>query len=119
MRKRCPIHLYVCAANFELGKIGILTAENQSEDVVLVSACVQTLFQAVIIDGEPRWDGGYMDKPVIYPLIYTANSVLSPTVHRLRAFGLLQQSGWLYLLLLPVLSRAVNAGRSKSCVQRG
>ena len=93
LRKRCPIHLYVCAANFEMGKMGILTGENQSEDALLASACVPTLFRAVIINGEHHWDGDYMDNPVIYPLIYTANSGLSPTVHRLRAFGLLQQSG--------------------------
>ena len=32
------------------------------------------LFQAVEIDGEPYWDGGYMGNPVIWPLIYDCES---------------------------------------------
>ena len=32
------------------------------------------LFQAVEIDGEAYWDGGYMGNPAIYPLIYECAS---------------------------------------------
>jgi NTE family protein len=39
-------------------------------DVLLASACLPFLFQAVTIDGEPYWDGGYMGNPAIFPLIY-------------------------------------------------
>jgi NTE family protein len=28
-------------------------------DVLLASACLPTMFQAIEIDGEPYWDGGY------------------------------------------------------------
>ena len=28
------------------------------------------LFQAVEIDGEPYWDGGYMGNPAMFPLFY-------------------------------------------------
>jgi len=39
---------------------------------LLASACLPSLFQAVEIDGEAYWDGGYMGNPAIYPLIYGA-----------------------------------------------
>jgi NTE family protein len=32
------------------------------------------LFQAVEIDGEHYWDGGYMGNPAIFPLIYNCDS---------------------------------------------
>ena len=44
-----------------------LTAE-----AVLASACLPPYFQAVEIDGEHYWDGGYLGNPAIYPLIYRA-----------------------------------------------
>jgi NTE family protein len=43
-------------------------------DVLLASACLPTLFQAVEIDGEPYWDGGYADNPTITPLVRECQS---------------------------------------------
>ena len=43
-------------------------------EAVLASACLPFLFQAVEIDGEPYWDGGYMGNPAIFPLIYHCDS---------------------------------------------
>ena len=37
--------------------------------MLLASACLPTLFQAVEIDGEPYWDGGYVGNPTITPLV--------------------------------------------------
>jgi NTE family protein len=48
-------------------------------DVIMASACLPTLFQAVEIDGIPYWDGGYMGNPPLFPLFYethTADCVL-------------------------------------------
>lgn len=70
LRERCPILLYVCATNLETGKIRVFTGDDICADSVLASACVPTLFQAVTINGEHYWDGGYMGNPPIYPLIY-------------------------------------------------
>jgi NTE family protein len=70
LRKACPIHLFLCATNIETGKIRLFTGQDVSADAVLASACVPTLFQAITIDGEHYWDGGYMGNPAIYPLIY-------------------------------------------------
>ena len=37
---------------------------------MLASACLPTIFQAVEIEGEPYWDGGYLGNPALYPLFY-------------------------------------------------
>jgi NTE family protein len=70
LRDNCPLHLYLCATNVETGKIRIFPAEEISIEAVLASACLPFLFQAVQIDGEHYWDGGYVGNPAIYPLIY-------------------------------------------------
>ena len=33
----------------------------------MASACLPYLFQAVEIDGEAYWDGGYMGNPALFP----------------------------------------------------
>lgn len=70
LRKQCPLHLYLCATNVETGKIRIFSDEDVCAEAVLASACVPTLFQAITIDGQHYWDGGYMGNPAIFPLIY-------------------------------------------------
>jgi NTE family protein len=74
LRKQCPFHLYLCATNVETGKIRIFTGEDVCAEAVLASACVPTLFQAITIDGQNYWDGGYMGNPAIFPLIYHCNT---------------------------------------------
>jgi NTE family protein len=41
---------------------------------VLASACLPFLSQAVKIDGEYFWDGGYMRNPALFPQIYNCES---------------------------------------------
>lgn len=67
-------HLHLSATNVRTGKVRIFNTDEISVDTVLASACLPFLFQAVEIDGEHYWDGGYMGNPVIYPLIYKAKS---------------------------------------------
>ena len=43
-------------------------------DVLLASACLPTMFQAIEIDGEPYWDGGYSGNPTITPLVRECKS---------------------------------------------
>ena len=47
----------------------MFTNEEITAKAVMASACLPFLFQAVEIDGEAYWDGGYMGNPAIYPLI--------------------------------------------------
>ena len=50
------------------------SATPRSPDVLLASACLPTLFQAVEIDGETYWDGGYSGNPTITPLVRECTS---------------------------------------------
>jgi NTE family protein len=43
-------------------------------EVLLASACLPTLFQAIEIDGEGYWDGGYSGNPTITPLVRECTS---------------------------------------------
>ena len=43
-------------------------------DVLLASACLPTMFQAIEIDGEAYWDGGYSGNPTLTPLIRECKS---------------------------------------------
>jgi NTE family protein len=70
VRSHCPIQLYLCATNVETGKIHIFSGEDIGIEAVLASACLPTLFQAVEINGEHYWDGGYAGNPAIFPLVY-------------------------------------------------
>jgi NTE family protein len=45
-----------------------------SPDVLLASACLPTMFQAIEIDGESYWDGGYSGNPTITPLVRECTS---------------------------------------------
>jgi NTE family protein len=42
--------------------------------VLLASACLPTLFQAIEIGGESYWDGGYSGNPTITPLVRECQS---------------------------------------------
>lgn len=61
--------LFICATNVKTNRAKIFTNKEISVDAVLASACLPFLFQAVEIDGEYYWDGGYMGNPPISPLI--------------------------------------------------
>ncbi len=58
----------ICATNVRSGKIRVFDAAEIGPDQIMASACIPTLFQAVEIDGEAYWDGGYMGNPALFPL---------------------------------------------------
>jgi NTE family protein len=64
-----PIKLFVTATNVRTGRGRIFRNAEITPDVLLASACLPTLFQAIEIDGEAYWDGGYAGNPTITPLI--------------------------------------------------
>ncbi|HEV3395262.1 MAG TPA: patatin-like phospholipase family protein, partial [Xanthobacteraceae bacterium] len=70
----CPIKLFICATNVRTGKIKIFERREMCVDRVMASACLPLLFQAVEVDGEHYWDGGYMGNPAMFPLIYNCGS---------------------------------------------
>ena len=74
LRRSSGIKLFIAATNVRSGKVKIFQNKDMSSDVLLASACLPFLFQAVEIDGEHYYDGGYMGNPCIYPLIYGCDS---------------------------------------------
>lgn len=70
----CPVKLFLSATNVRTGKVRVFANDEISTDAVLASACLPLMFQAVEIDGDPHWDGGYMGNPCLYPLIYNCDS---------------------------------------------
>ncbi len=62
--------LFVSTTAVRTGKIRVFETKDVTTDVLLASACLPYLFQAVTIEGEAYWDGGYMGNPAIFPLIY-------------------------------------------------
>lgn len=81
LRAGCPAKLFLSATNVCSGKVRIFTNPEVTIDAVLASACLPFMFQAVEIDGEHYWDGGYMGNPAIFPLIYDCDSADVVVVH--------------------------------------
>ena len=64
-----PIKLFITATNVRTGRGRIFRCGEITADVLLASACLPTMFQAIEIDGDAYWDGGYAGNPTITPLI--------------------------------------------------
>lgn len=72
-------HIFVSATN-------VLTNERMLFDdealarvgakVLLASACLPQTFQAVVIDGQHYWDGGFIGNPALEPLTYCAEDII-------------------------------------------
>jgi NTE family protein len=69
-----PIKLFVNATNVRTGRGRIFRNPEITPDVLLASACLPQLFQAIEIDGEAYWDGGYSGNPSIMPLVLECTS---------------------------------------------
>ncbi|MEL7176073.1 MAG: patatin-like phospholipase family protein [Pseudomonadota bacterium] len=67
---------HVCATNVRSGKIRVFTGDEISTNVILASACLPTMFQAVEFTDpktgkmEAFWDGGYTGNPALFPLFH-------------------------------------------------
>jgi NTE family protein len=68
------IKLFITATNVRTGRGRVFRNGEITPDVLLASACLPTLFQAIEIDGESYWDGGYSGNPTITPLVRECES---------------------------------------------
>ena len=67
--KTGPVKLFITATNVRTGRGRVFRRHEITPDVLLASACLPTMFQAVEIDGEPYWDGGFSGNPTLTPLV--------------------------------------------------
>lgn len=70
LRKESPLKLFICATNVKSGRVKVFDNSELTCDALLASACLPFVFQAVQVDGEFYWDGGYMGNPPLFPLHY-------------------------------------------------
>jgi NTE family protein len=63
--------LFVTVTNVKTGLPRVIANDAMSIDALLASACVPELFQAVELDGERYWDGGYCGNPTLWPMIHS------------------------------------------------
>jgi NTE family protein len=67
--RNSPIKLFITATNVHTGRPRVFRNADITPEVLMASACLPTLFQAVEIDGESYWDGGYSGNPTLVPLV--------------------------------------------------
>jgi NTE family protein len=60
--------LFLTATNIRTSKVKIFHNPEITVDAVCASACLPHVFQAVEIEGEFYWDGGYIGNPAMFPL---------------------------------------------------
>jgi len=70
LRRTKGVPLFIAATNVHTGRAQIFHRGELTADHVMASACLPQLFQAVVIDGTPCWDGGYVGNPPLWPLFY-------------------------------------------------
>ena len=66
--------VFVVATRVASGKAEVFSGKRLTASAVMASACLPMVFQAVEIDGDHYWDGGYSGNPAIHPLIYHCDS---------------------------------------------
>lgn len=74
VRACSEVGLFVAATRVTTGRVKVFAREKVTADVVMASACLPFLYQAVEIDGEPFWDGGYMGNPPLFPFFRSSPS---------------------------------------------
>jgi NTE family protein len=61
--------VFVSATAVSSGRLRVFRRAELDADRVMASACLPMLFQAVEIEGESYWDGGYVGNPALLPLV--------------------------------------------------
>ena len=95
LRKGDGVRLFVSATNVSTGKIRVFERDELTLEMLLASAALPNVFQAVVVDGEAYWDGGFMGNPAIFPLIYNcaARDVVIVQVNPLTREGVPKTAG--------------------------
>lgn len=99
LRESSSFQLFVAATHANSGHLKLFRNHDLSADAVLASACLPTLQHAVMINGEPYWDGGYAANPAVFPLFRFCESrdillvLLAPLHHERTPRGAAEIQG--------------------------
>lgn len=74
LRAASPMKMFVAATRVRTGHVRVFRESELSADVLLASACLPTVFQAVEIEGEHYWDGGFLADPPLFPFFYECDT---------------------------------------------
>ena len=66
---RGPVKVFVTATNVHTGRARIFRNADITPLALMASACLPQMFQAIEIEGESYWDGGFAGNPTLVPLI--------------------------------------------------
>jgi NTE family protein len=69
LRAERSLKLFIAATNLRTGRARIFQSPELSADVVLASACLPQMHQAVTIEGDAYWDGGFVSNPPLAALV--------------------------------------------------
>lgn len=64
------VKLFISATSVRNGQVKVFERSRLTPEAVMASACLPHVFQAVRVDGEDYWDGGYAGNPVLFPFAY-------------------------------------------------
>lgn len=81
LRKSDSTNLFISTTTVRSGKVRVFNKSEVTLDVIMASACLPYLYQAVKIGDEYYWDGGYMGNPAIFPLFYHGDTRDVVVVH--------------------------------------
>lgn len=89
------IKLFLSATNVETGRVRVFNHGEISLDTVMASACLPQTFQAIEINEEAYWDGGYLGNPSMFPLIYSGapRDVLLVMLNPIQRKGVPKRAG--------------------------
>lgn len=74
IREQSTIDLFIAATGVRTNEAKLFHAAELTAEHVMASACLPDVFQAVEIDGEPYWDGGYSANPPLIPLVLASKA---------------------------------------------
>lgn len=74
LQKFSGVELFICATNVRTGAPRIFTSPELTCDMVLASAALPNVFQAVEVGKDYYWDGGYVGNPSLWPLFYEVDT---------------------------------------------
>ena len=69
LRRESPVKLFISATRVRDGRARIFHTDEVTLEAVLASACLPQIHDAVQIDGEAYWDGGYSANPPLMELV--------------------------------------------------
>lgn len=69
LRRHSPVRLLIAATSVSTGRLRIFRETELTREMVLASACLPLLNQAVSVEGERYWDGGYSANPPLTELV--------------------------------------------------